>query len=71
MDIKSSEDAKTGLRIVITVHSVNGEFFSSMDVYLPDEETFDLTQFEVAQAGLVSAHEQIDAILKELLANDD
>lgn len=66
-ELETGDEAIEGLSIIITVTEISGEFWSSVDLNMPDDdEEVDGTQFLVLLKGLELAHEKVSAVVAQL-----
>lgn len=71
MNIESGDRITDGAILTIKVSSLDGEYWSSVDMELPEDEDFDIVQFEVILYGIELAKEKIDSILYNLRGDND
>jgi hypothetical protein len=70
-DIELGEDVVAGMQIIISVSEIDGEFWSSVDLHMPDGDEIDTTQFLVLLKGIEIAHEKIHEVLEQLGEADE
>ena len=65
-DIETGDNVHQGIRIIISVSELDDEYWSSVDLHIPEDEDIDTTEFLVLLKGIEIAHDKIVEVLQQI-----
>jgi hypothetical protein len=64
--ISTTEDLYEGITLVVQVTMLEDNYWSSVDLFVPDEDEISTVQFRVLLDGIRMAHDKIVDLIEEL-----